>query len=73
MEGSYEQACGFLFKIVVSLKFTIGFVSNFKQFQFRKCKMFFQNFNVIGFVARELHLLEVEGVDYFFFIQIWSK
>jgi hypothetical protein len=27
--------------------------------------MFFQNFNIIGFVARDLHLLEVEGVELF--------
>jgi hypothetical protein len=59
----HELASGFLFKIVVPLKFTVGFVSNFKQFQFRRCKMFSQNFSIIGFVANELHLLEVEGVE----------
>ncbi len=26
---------------------------------------FFQNFSIVGFVARELHLLEVEGVELF--------
>jgi hypothetical protein len=35
--------------------------------------MFFQNFNIIEFVTRELHLPEVEGVELLFFSQIWSK
>jgi hypothetical protein len=30
--------------------------------------MFSQNFSNIGFVARELHLLEVEGVETIYFI-----
>jgi hypothetical protein len=29
--------------------------------------MFFQNFSIIEFVARELHLSKVEGVELFFF------
>jgi hypothetical protein len=33
--------------------------------------MFSQNFSIIGFVARELHLLKVKGVEIvFFFPQI---
>jgi hypothetical protein len=35
--------------------------------------MFFQNFSIIGFAARELHLPEVEVVELSFFAQIWSK
>jgi hypothetical protein len=32
--------------------------------------MFFQNFIIIGFVAREVHLPEVEGVEtVYFFLQ----
>jgi hypothetical protein len=57
-----EQAFGLFTKIIISLRSTIGFVSNFKQFNFRRCKMFFQNFNNIKVVARELHLLKVKGV-----------
>jgi hypothetical protein len=30
--------------------------------------MFFQNFNIIGFAARELHLLEVKGVELSIFL-----
>jgi hypothetical protein len=51
-----------LIKIVVSLRSTVGFVSNLNKFQFRKCRRFSQNFSFIGFAARELHLPEVEGV-----------
>jgi hypothetical protein len=32
--------------------------------------MFSQNFNIIGFAAKELHLPEVEGVEVVFFSQI---
>jgi hypothetical protein len=35
--------------------------------------MFFQNFNIIGFAAKGLHLPKVEGVEIVFFSQIWSK
>jgi hypothetical protein len=35
--------------------------------------MFSQNFSIIGVAVRELHLLEVEGVELSFFAQIWSK
>jgi hypothetical protein len=52
-----------LFKIIVYLKSTIGFVKNFKNFEFRRCKISSKKFSIIGFVARELHLLEVEGVE----------
>jgi hypothetical protein len=37
-------------------------VTNLKQFLFRRCRRFSPNFNIIGFVVRELHLPEVEGV-----------
>jgi hypothetical protein len=29
---------------------------------FRRCRRLSPNFSIIGFVVRELHLLEVEGV-----------
>jgi hypothetical protein len=32
--------------------------------------MVFQNFSIIGFATRELHLLKVEGVEVVFFSQI---
>jgi hypothetical protein len=51
-----------LFQIVVPPKSTVGFVSNLKQSLFRRCRRFSPNFSIIGFVVRELHLLEVEGV-----------
>jgi hypothetical protein len=31
--------------------------------------MFSQTFNIIGVVARELHLLKVKGVEVFFFLK----
>jgi hypothetical protein len=37
-------------------------VSNFKKFLFKRCRRFSPNFNTIGLVVRELHLLEVVGV-----------
>jgi hypothetical protein len=52
-----------LVQIVVSLKSTVGFVPNFKKIQFKRSKISFQEFSIIGFFARELHLLEVEWVD----------
>jgi hypothetical protein len=51
-----------LVQIVIFFKSTIGFVPNFKQFQFTRCKISSQKFSIIGFFARELHWLEVEGV-----------
>jgi hypothetical protein len=40
----------------------MGFVSNFNQFLFRRCRRFFLNFSIISLVVRELHLPEMEGV-----------
>jgi hypothetical protein len=51
-----------LVQIVVSLKSTVGFVPNFKKIQFTMCRISSQKFSIIGFFARELHWLEVEGV-----------
>jgi hypothetical protein len=63
----HEQAFGFLFKIIVSFKSTVGFVLNFKQFQFKRCKISSKKFSTMGVVARKLNLLEVEGVEIVFF------
>ncbi len=62
MERFPWQSFGVLFQIVFPPKSTVGFMSNLKQFMFRKCRRFFPNFSIIGFVVRELHLPEVEGV-----------
>jgi hypothetical protein len=51
-----------LSQIVVPPKSTVGFVSNLKKFMFRRRKRFSPKFSIIGFVVRELHLLEIEGV-----------
>jgi hypothetical protein len=59
----HDKASGVLFQIVFPPKSTIGFVSNLKQFLFRRCRRFSPNFSIIGFVLRELHLPEVEGVE----------
>jgi hypothetical protein len=59
----HDKAYGFLFKIIVPLKSTVGFVSNFKKYYFRRCRRFFKNFSIIGVAIRELHLPEVEGVE----------
>ncbi len=65
-----NKASGVLFQIIVSPKFTVGFVSNLKQFLFRRCRRFSPNFSIIGFAVRELHLLEFEGVEIvYFFLQ----
>jgi hypothetical protein len=53
---------GFLVQIMFFPKSTVGFVSNLKKFLFRRCTRFSSNFSIIGFVVRELHLLEVKGV-----------
>jgi hypothetical protein len=37
-------------------------MSNLKQLLFRRCKRFSSNFSIIGFVVRELCLLEADGV-----------
>jgi hypothetical protein len=58
----HDKASGILFQIVVPPKSTIGFVSNLKQFLFRKCRRFSLDFSIIGFAVRELHLPKVEGV-----------
>jgi len=47
--------------MIVFLKSIVGFVSNFKKNQFKRCSS--QNFNIIKFVARELHLPKVEGIE----------
>ncbi len=60
----HDKALGVLFQIVVFPKSTVGFVSNFNQFFFRRCRRVSPNFNTIGVVVRELHLLEVEGVEF---------
>jgi hypothetical protein len=52
----------FLFQLVVVLKFAVGFVLNWNQFLFKRCKRISPNFSTIGFAVRELHLLEIEGV-----------
>ncbi len=57
-----SKASGFLVQLVVPPKSTVGFVSNLNQFYFERCKRFSPNFSIIGFVVRELHWLEVEGV-----------
>jgi hypothetical protein len=62
-----------LSQIVVPPKSTIGFVSNLKQFMLSRCKRFSPNFSIIGFVVRELHLLEVEGVEMVYFFLNLSK
>jgi hypothetical protein len=59
----HAKASGFLFRIVVPLKSTVGFVSNLKKSYFKRCKRFSQNFSIIGVTVRELHLPEVEGVE----------
>jgi len=55
----------FLFQIVVPPKSTVGFVSNLKQFLFRRCRKFSPNFSIIDLAVKELHLLEVERVEFF--------
>jgi hypothetical protein len=62
-----------LFQIIVPSKSTVGFGSNLKQVLFRRCRRFSPNFSIIGFVVRELHLLEVEGVEFVYFFLNISK
>jgi hypothetical protein len=38
-----------------------------------RCKRFSPNFSIIGFAVRELHLLEVEGVEIVYFFLNLSK
>jgi hypothetical protein len=59
--------------MVVPLRSIVKFVSNLKKYWFKRCRTYFQNFNIIGAVARELHLLKLMGVEIFFIFQIWSK
>jgi hypothetical protein len=73
MEKFHDKASGVLFQLVVPPKSTVGFVSNLKQFLFRRCKKFVPNFNIIGFFVRELHLLEVEGVEIVYFFLNLNK
>ncbi len=58
----HDKASGVLFQIVVLLKSTVGFGSNFFKIFFRRCTSFFPNFNIIGLAVKELHLPGVEGV-----------
>jgi hypothetical protein len=51
----------------------MGFVSNLKEFLFRRCRRFSPNFNIFGLVVKELHLLEVEGVELSIFFLNISK
>ncbi len=60
--STYNKACGSLFQLVVPPKSTVGFVLNLNQFLFRRHRRFSPNFSIIGFVVRELHLLEVDCV-----------
>ncbi len=62
MKDFHDKTSGVLFQIVVPPKSTIGFVSNLKQFLFKRCKRFFPNFSIIDLAVRKLHLLGVEGV-----------
>ncbi len=68
-----SKASGFLFQLVVPLKSTVGFLSNLNQFLFKRCKRFSPNFSIIEFAVRELHLLEVEGLNLFVFSLNLSK
>jgi len=58
----HDKASGVFFQIVVAPKSTIGFVSNFKKFLFKRCRRFSSNFSIIGLAIRELHLPGVKGV-----------
>jgi hypothetical protein len=69
----HDKASGVLFQIVVPPKSIVGFMSNSKQFLFKRCKKFFPNFSIIGFAIRELHLPEVEGVEFVCFFLNLSK
>jgi hypothetical protein len=65
-----SKASGFLFQLVVPLKSIVGFLSNLNQLLVRRCRRFSPNFSIIGFTVRELHLLEVEGLNLFVFPSI---
>jgi hypothetical protein len=65
----HDKTFGVLFQIVVPLKSIVGFVSNLKQFLFRRCRRFSLNFSIIEFDVRELHLPEVKGLKLFVFPQ----
>ncbi len=54
----------FGFNQLFSLKYTMGFVSNLNQFQFRSCRRPSQKFSLIGLSVWELRQLEVEGVEF---------
>jgi hypothetical protein len=58
-----SKASGFLFQLVIPPKFIVGFVPNLNQFLFMRCGRFSPNFSIIGVAIKELHLLEVEGVE----------
>jgi hypothetical protein len=51
-----------LVQLVVSLKFTVGFVPNLNEFYLRRCRRPSQKFSLIRLSVRELRGLEVEGV-----------
>jgi hypothetical protein len=69
----YDKASRVLFQIFVPSRSTVGFVSNLKQFLFRRCKLFSPHFSIIEFAVKELHLLEVEGVEFVCFFFNLSK
>jgi hypothetical protein len=56
------KASGLMVQLVVSLKSTIGFVSNLNQFYLRRCRRPSQKFSLIGLSVKELRSLDVEGV-----------
>ncbi len=58
-----SKASRFFVQLVVIPKSIVGFVSNLNQYWFEKCIRFSSNFSIIRVVVRELHLLEVEGVE----------
>jgi hypothetical protein len=58
-----SKASEFLFQLVVPPKSTVGFVSNLNLSYFERYRRFSPNFCIVGVIVRELHLLEVEGVE----------
>jgi len=41
----------------------LDLIQTLNSFSLRGVECFFQNFNIIGFAAKELHLSKVEGVE----------
>ncbi len=82
IEGVYSGVHGrismtkflkFLFQILVPTKSTIGFVSNFKKFSFRRCRRFFPNFNIIEFNCKGVTFAGSKGVEIVCFFLNLSK